>query len=701
MDERLAKEKALSEKLVGETAMRQFWTNVKALLGNKVETTDPRLSDSRTPKAHTHGNISNTGTIASGSAIASGDNLLVTTSSGTIKRSTVAIGADRTKFLSNAGTWLVPPDTKYNVFSGASSIAGGSSGLVPAPAKGDESKVLAGSGTWIKLTQFSDQDKEKLDGIATGATVTRVTQIVSTGKRIATITINGSPTDIYADANTDTKVTNTLNTTAKAYITGTTSATTNTGTQVFDTGVYLGTTAGTLYATTFYGALSGNASTATKATQDSAGQTINTTYVKGVSQSGRTITITKGDGTTSTFNTQDTTYSAFKAATSSAAGGAGLVPAPAMGDQNKYLRADATWQTPTNTTYSTGTATTPGITKLYTATGSASDGTMTQGAITTALNGKAASTHSHNNYYSTSGGTLTTSQFYGVTIKRSDTNGSATQYSNSSGALGGIGFSSTKDFVVSLGTGTDGDLMKITSAKAVTFGGSVTAPSFVGSLSGNASSASTATKATQDSAGQTINTTYVKSVTQSGRTITVTKGNGTTSTFTTQDTTYSAFKGASSSAAGGSGLVPAPAKGDQSKFLRADATWQVPTNTTYAVFKAATSSATGGTGLVPAPAAGAQTKYLRGDATWQTPPNTTYSVVTTSTNGLMSTAMLTKLNGITDSADSVSFARTVTSGTKLATITINGSATDIYAPTITLTTKNKGTSEVTVADLPA
>lgn len=49
-----------------------------------------------------------------------------------------------------------------------------------------------------------------------------------------------------------------------------------------------------------------------------------------------------------------------------------------------------------------------------------------------------------------------------------------------------------------------------------------------------------ATSATQDSSGQTINTTYVKSVTASGRTVTVTKGNGTTSTFTTQDTTYSA-----------------------------------------------------------------------------------------------------------------------------------------------------------------
>ena len=45
---------------------------------------------------------------------------------------------------------------------------------------------------------------------------------------------------------TDTKVTNTLNTEAKAYVTGTTSASTNTGTQIFDTGVYLGTGTGQL-----------------------------------------------------------------------------------------------------------------------------------------------------------------------------------------------------------------------------------------------------------------------------------------------------------------------------------------------------------------------------------------------------------------------------------------------------------------------
>lgn len=57
----------------------------------------------------------------------------------------------------------------------------------------------------------------------------------------------------------------------------------------------------------------------------------------------------------------------------------------------------------------------------------------------------------------------------------------------------------------------------------------------------NASTADSATKATQDSAGQQINTTYIKSLSVNGRTITYTKGNGTTGTITTQDTntTYS------------------------------------------------------------------------------------------------------------------------------------------------------------------
>lgn len=51
-----------------------------------------------------------------------------------------------------------------------------------------------------------------------------------------------------------------------------------------------------------------------------------------------------------------------------------------------------------------------------------------------------------------------------------------------------------------------------------------------------ATSAASATKATQDSAGQQINTTYIKNVSVNGRTITFTRGNGTTFSITTQDT---------------------------------------------------------------------------------------------------------------------------------------------------------------------
>ena len=49
-----------------------------------------------------------------------------------------------------------------------------------------------------------------------------------------------------------------------------------------------------------------NATSAGKATNDSAGQQINTTYIKGLSVSGKVITYTKGDGTTGTITTQDT-----------------------------------------------------------------------------------------------------------------------------------------------------------------------------------------------------------------------------------------------------------------------------------------------------------------------------------------------------------------------------------------------------------
>lgn len=61
--------------------------------------------------------------------------------------------------------------------------------------------------------------------------------------------------------------------------------------------------------------------------------------------------------------------------------------------------------------------------------------------------------------------------------------------------------------------------------------------------------------------------------------------------------------------------------------------------------------------------------------------NTTYNNATTEVSGLMSASDKSKLNGITSSADAVSFSRTLSSGTKIGIITINGANTDIYAPT--------------------
>lgn len=65
-----------------------------------------------------------------------------------------------------------------------------------------------------------------------------------------------------------------------------------------------------------------------------------------------------------------------------------------------------------------------------------------------------------------------------------------------------------------------------------------------------------------------------------------------------------------------------------------------------------------------------------------TDTNTIYNVATTSANGLMSSSDKSKLNGIQAGADAVSFSRSLSSGTKIGTININGVNTDIYAPTV-------------------
>lgn len=102
-----------------------------------------------------------------------------------------------------------------------------------------------------------------------------------------TITLTGSDGSSTSVTDSDTKVTNTLATTTKAYVTGTTSSKTNTGTLVFDTGVYLDTSTGELTATTFKGNLAGKANSSYSADEashafmadaDDNGDIIRTTY---------------------------------------------------------------------------------------------------------------------------------------------------------------------------------------------------------------------------------------------------------------------------------------------------------------------------------------------------------------------------------------------------------------------------------------
>lgn len=228
----------------------------------------------------------------------------------------------------------------------------------------------------------------------------------------------------------------------------------------------------------------------------------------------------------------NTTYSNMGAATSSAAGKAGLVPAPAAGKQASFLRGDGTWVVPTNTTYAKANTSTLGLVM-----------------IGYAENGK--------NYPVELDG----SGKMFVNVPWTDTN---TTYS-----------------VV----GANGTTGLVKNGSTVTSASGYTACPIVSGVP------------------------YYKDT----------------------NTTYANMKAATASAAGAAGLVPAPAAGKQTSFLRGDGTWVVPTNTTYGL------ASTTANGLLRQ-LNGSTSSFMRGDGTWATPPNTTYAVANESTNGLMAAA---------------------------------------------------------------
>ena len=102
-------------------------------------------------------------------------------------------------------------------------------------------------------------------------------------------------------------------------------------------------------------ALSGKADTSSVTTA-LAGKKNTQSAVSDPSASGTSLTFISGitQNAQGVISPSKKTVSTMGAATSSAAGTAGLVPAPASGKQTQFLRGDGTWQTPTNTKNTAG-----------------------------------------------------------------------------------------------------------------------------------------------------------------------------------------------------------------------------------------------------------------------------------------------------------------------------------------------------------
>lgn len=252
-----------------------------------------------------------------------------------------------------------------------------------------------------------------------------------------------------------------------------------------------------------------------------------------------------------------------------------MVPAPAAGAQGKYLRGDGTWQTPPNATYN----------NMGGATSSAAG---TSGLVPAPAAGKQAS-------FLRGDGTWVV-----------PTNTTYAKANTSTLGLVMIGYAENgKNYPVELDS----------SGKMY-----VNVPW-------------TDTNTTYGVVGANGSTGLVKNGS------TVTSASGYTACpivsgvpyYKDTNTTYANMKAATASAAGAAGLVPAPAAGKQTSFLRGDGTWVVPTNTTYGL------ASTSANGLLRQ-LNGSTSNFMRGDGTWATPPNTTYAVANESTNGLMAAA---------------------------------------------------------------
>ena len=469
---------------------------------------------SYTPSSHTHGNISNAGAIGT-----TANKPLITTTNGVI--TTGSFGTTANTFcqgndsrLSDARTPTAHTHSASDITSGLATVAtSGSyndlSNKPTIPTVNNATLTIQKNGTTVKTftanassnvtanitvpTKTSDLTNDSHVSITTetdttstgtpahGGTFTCIDSVTRDSNGHVT-KVNTKTVTLPSDSNTDTLVTQNVSTANENHpilLSATKDATTNQGakTSIFASGVKVNPSTGTVTATAFSGNLTGNvtgnvsgssgsctgnSATATKATNNANGKELTNTIIKGLSISGKTITYTQIDGNTGTLTTQDNNT------------------------DTKVTQAYST----TNNSYPVLSSATAGITS-----------TNSRGATTAIVN--------NGIYTNPSTGALYATKLY--------SNGTEVLTSHQS-------------------------------------------------LANYSTLANT-----------------VKSISISGKTITVTPGSGSAYTLTTQDTTYSNFVKSGSGAK--AGLVPAPSTtAGTTKYLREDGTWQVPPDHTYNVY---------------------------------------------------------------------------------------------------------------------
>jgi hypothetical protein len=92
------------DKLQPETT----WTQVLDKPTTFTPTAHTHTKSQITDFAHSHGNITDTGTITADTAIASGQKLVLVNGSNQVVRSALALGSSTTTFLRNDGQWVTP-----------------------------------------------------------------------------------------------------------------------------------------------------------------------------------------------------------------------------------------------------------------------------------------------------------------------------------------------------------------------------------------------------------------------------------------------------------------------------------------------------------------------------------------------------------------------------------------------------------------